>query len=374
MRVPCTDDYLQAGGPDREWMDQFRRNAARLRIPVSGMMELTRRCNLECVHCYQKGLRDCELPADLAVTTIGELAEAGTLFLTLTGGEPLMHPDFGAIYLAARKRGLIVSVFTNGTLVSTEHLRLWRRFPPRLVEISLYGAVAETHDAVTGQEGSFDRALAAVRRLLDCGVSIGLKTVILRRNLAEVPAIGRMAAALGVPFRVDPLVFAHHQWSRGDVSRLRAAARDAVGIELADQDRRRQWRVHAAQAAKTDQRRLYRCGAGITGFFIDARGWLAPCALAVHRAVPLRETGFAEAWRQLQGLQEIPSPASYPCNDCPWKPWCSGCPALSWCELGDETRPVPYACEIARARAELLEDRESCMMESAPGLREVQVK
>ncbi|HIE10488.1 MAG TPA: radical SAM protein, partial [Kiritimatiellae bacterium] len=347
MSVPCTDCYLEAGGSTRQWMDGFRRSAARLRIPVSGMMELTRRCNLECIHCYQQGQRQEELPTDLALTTIHELGEAGTLFLTLTGGEPLLHPDFGTIYLAARKRGMLVSVFTNGTLVTTEHFGLWRRFPPRLVEVSLYGAAAETHDAITGQEGSFECAMATIKKLLECGISVGLKTVILRRNLGEVAALGRRASALGVPFRVDPLVFAYHQG--GGVSRLRAAAREAVGVELADRDRRRQWRIHAARAATNGPRRLYRCGAGLTGFFIDARGRLAPCALAVHRAVALKDGGFPAAWRQLQGMQRIPSPADYACDGCSWEPWCSGCPALSWCELGDETQPVPYACQIARA-------------------------
>jgi MoaA/NifB/PqqE/SkfB family radical SAM enzyme len=95
------------------------------RIPLSGMFELTERCNLNCVHCYvnqpasSRVARARELTTDQVKRILDQAADAGCLFLTLTGGEPLLRPDFIEIYLHARKRGILASIFTNGTHVDT---------------------------------------------------------------------------------------------------------------------------------------------------------------------------------------------------------------------------------------------------------------
>ena len=175
----------------REWTEAFRARAARTRTPVSATLELTRRCNLRCVHCYlgdqaeQHRLKDRELAAAAMKAAVSEWAQAGCLYLTLTGGEPLLRPDFPEIYRHARERGLVVTVFTNGTLVTEEIAGLFREFPPRKVEISLYGATAATHDGVTGVPGSHARAWAGIRRLQGAGVRVALKTVLMKSNLAE---------------------------------------------------------------------------------------------------------------------------------------------------------------------------------------------
>jgi len=336
-------------------MDAFRRKAVRNRVPVSGMLELTRRCNLRCVHCYQQGERNVHLPTETALRLVREAADCGTLFLTLTGGEPLLHPDFPHIYRACREAGLVVGVFTNGTLIAQKHIELFQRWPPRLVELSIYGAGAETHDRITGVPGSFAQTLAAVRRLREAGVSVGLKTVILQVNLGEVRGMQRLASELGVPFRVDPLLFGNHAGGGQRALALRAAPEAAVRCELDDHSRAAQWRDYARRwSAWSDDRRLFRCGAAITGFFIGADAVLAPCALALNHSVPLNGVHFREAWERLREVPAMEAPADYPCARCELRAWCSSCPALAWMEKGNELVPVEYACEIARWRARLL--------------------
>ena len=187
----------------RDWTKAFRLRAAAARRPIAATLELTRRCNLRCVHCYlgdqaeQHRRQPRELAAAAVRAALTEWAEAGCLYLTLTGGEPLLRPDFPEIYRHARELGLVVTVFTNGTLVTDEIAGLFRAWPPRKVEISLYGATAATHDAITGAPGSHARAWAGIRRLQAAGVRVALKTVLMKSHCGERAELERQAAACG---------------------------------------------------------------------------------------------------------------------------------------------------------------------------------
>jgi len=136
--MSCPADFTQ------DWLAAFRARAARTRTPVAVLFELTRRCNLRCVHCYlgdqiaQHRRQAEELSTPAIKEAMAEWVAAGCLTMTLTGGEPLLHPDFAEIYRHARELGLVVTVFTNGTLVTPETVSLFQEFPPRKVEISLW--------------------------------------------------------------------------------------------------------------------------------------------------------------------------------------------------------------------------------------------
>ena len=131
---------------------RLARQALARRIPCFGMFELTYRCNLECVHCYLAGGRSTpELPTAEVKRLIAEAAEAGCFSLLLTGGEPFVRADFREIYLHAKKLGLLIFLFTNGSAIPADFLPVLRRYPPALIDISLYGASEETYARVTGR-------------------------------------------------------------------------------------------------------------------------------------------------------------------------------------------------------------------------------
>src|SRR5262245_34341577 len=162
------------------------------RIPVEGVLEPTFRCNLECVHCYvnqpagSAAERAREVPLPRLRALIDEMVEAGCVNLLLTGGEVLVRPDFPELYLYALGRGLLVTVFTNGTLV-TEHIAdLFDRHRPLLVEISLYGMTPQTYERITRVPGSYQRCLEGIRRLVKRGVPLKLKTMLMSWNRHEL--------------------------------------------------------------------------------------------------------------------------------------------------------------------------------------------
>ena len=105
------------------------------RFPLSGSLELTFRCNLRCAHCYaacgHEGIpQQAELSYAEILNIIDQIAEAGCLWLLLTGGEPLIRPDFVDIYAYAKRKGFLITLFTNATLITPEIVDILVDLPP----------------------------------------------------------------------------------------------------------------------------------------------------------------------------------------------------------------------------------------------------
>jgi radical SAM protein with 4Fe4S-binding SPASM domain len=248
-----------------------------------------------------------------------------------------------------------VSVFSNGTLITGEIIDLFRRYPPRVVEVPVYGAGPEVHDAVTAVPGSFARVDANIRRMLHAGVKVGLKTVLMQNNARHVEAIEAYAEALSVPFRVDPLLFHPFGKDPERVESLRLTAEESVRLELGSVRRREQWLAYASPRSEwPPPERLYTCGAGVTSFHIDAEGGLSPCLMSTYERVDLRKVSFGEAWEVLASFARRPAPELYPCRQCDVHVYCTGCAAMNRLENGDETKVAEYVCDMAKVRAGML--------------------
>lgn len=342
----------------REWNQAFRARAAETRIPIAATLELTRRCNLNCIHCYlgdqaeQHRRQPSELDTGAVKQALTEWAEAGCLYLTLTGGEPLLRPDFAEIYRHARELGLVVTVFTNGTLVTEQITALFREYPPRKVEISLYGATAATHDGITGRPGSHRRAWEGVRRLLAAGVRVELKTVLMKPNLAELEELERQAAGCGVPFRHDSALFPCLEGGSRAPLDLRISPEEAVLADLAAPHQKKQWRerIEAVLAVPPDER-LYPCSAGRTAFHADPFGNLSPCILAEPYARAPAGRSFPEIWEQeLGAIQERRWTRTDTCLTGDERGACAHCPAVNRMETGREEEESDYMRRTAQLR------------------------
>jgi MoaA/NifB/PqqE/SkfB family radical SAM enzyme len=139
-----------------EFSQTFHRQTAREHLPISGSIEITRRCPLTCVHCYNNlsmsdsAASQAELTLAEHCRILDELADAGCLWLLFTGGEIFARRDFLEIYTHAKKKGLLITLFTNGTLITprvADYLAEWRPFA---IEITLYGRTRETYERLTG--------------------------------------------------------------------------------------------------------------------------------------------------------------------------------------------------------------------------------
>ncbi len=338
------------------------RRLASIRFPLEGTLETTFRCNLRCAHCYvnepvgDRAIAARELPLSRLLALVDEIADAGNLFLLITGGEVLVRPDFKDLYLHAWRRGLLVTVFTNGTLVTDEIAELFAEHRPELVEISLYGMTKETYERVTQIPGSYEKCLAGIRRLLDRGVRVGLKTIALTWNVHEVRAMQEYATGLGLPFRFDSSLNARVDCGANRNGELQLDARRALELDAVTPERLAELKAFCDRFVRPERERdtehVYTCGAGYSSFTVDPYGQLQLCQLSRRSGFDIREASFAEGWdRHFPKLRERRWQSNGVCRSCNLLPLCSNCSGAAEMETGDPEGFIPVFCELAHLRA-----------------------
>lgn len=342
-----------------EFRDRLHLQVAGQRIPLSGSLEVTFRCNLRCRHCWvahgHAGIAGkTELSLDEIDRILGEAADEGCLWLLLTGGEPLVRRDFPEIWTRAKRRGLLLTLFTNGTLLSPALADALAEYPPFNLEITLYGATQGTYERVTGIPGSHRRCMHGIELLRERGIPFRLKTMVLTLNRHELAEMQTFAESLGVEFRYDPVVNAGADGS-SDPLVVRLSPREVIEVENADGRRVGEWRslYERMRPVPRDRRYLYACGAGLQAFHIDPYGELSICMMTRHVAYDLRRGSFRQGWREELARERFRAPEGpYPCGECRLLPICGQCPGWAIIESGQAQEPVAHLCQVAHLRAE----------------------
>jgi len=340
------------------WLSALRGRAAQARLPLSAVLELTERCNLRCQHCYLGSQEELQGQPERdtadVLKSLNEWADAGCLNLLITGGDPMVRPDFAEIYRHACERGMVVTVFCNGTLVTDRLAELFRELPPRKVEVTLYGATEETFEQITRVPGSYASAWRGIHRLHDRGVRIALKTMLMTLNRHELQAMAGQARALGCSFRFDAAVFPRLSDGEKGVLDLRVSPEEAVRLDMELPEQRERWtRSVLSGRAGTDSDRLYPCGAGATSFYADPYGNLAPCLMARQYVCAGQGRSFREIWEgDLAGIRSVKRTRTGSSFSGVWRGACTHCPALNQLETGDEETESVYMRTTARLRYE----------------------
>jgi MoaA/NifB/PqqE/SkfB family radical SAM enzyme len=264
------------------------------RFPLACQWEITCRCNLRCVMCYT----DCfnlpefvrqELTTPEILRIMDELAEAGTLELCLTGGEPMARTDFFDLYEHAVRNGFLVTVFTNGTLMTEAHADRFAALPPHRIEISLHGATQETFERITQGRGSHDRCLNAVRLLLDRNIPLALKTTAMTLNQDEVLTIKRYVASLGsVGYKLGEEMRPELDGGSGPF-RYALSNQDLTILNRQDDEL---WGEFCKQQSVDP----LPCRSGMQRFHIDAYGRLQLCSGNRRHSYDLRAGSFREGF------------------------------------------------------------------------------
>jgi len=342
-----------------EFGERLNNEAVAKRIPLSGSFELTFRCNLRCAHCYcnlpinDRDAIEKELTTEEVFNILDQIAEAGCLWLLITGGDPLVRQDFLEIYTYAKKKGFIITLFTNGTLITPEIADYLKEWPPNKVEITLYGVTSETHERVTQIPGSLKRSQKGIDLLLKRKIPLRLKTMAMTLNKNELWQIEEYAEALGVTFRFDPVLNPRLDGSRGPC-KFRLSPKEVVGLDLKDTKRGKEWREFCEKFVGPPQSdTLFDCGAGISTFHIDPYGQMSACEMTRFQNYGLRSGSFEEGWRRsIPEFLTLKPEGDYPCGKCELISLCGQCPGWGWLENGNPEAPVEYLCRIAHLRAE----------------------
>ena len=333
------------------------------RVPFSGTIEITQRCNNQCIHCYNnlplndQAARQRELTYKQHCKILDEITDAGCLWVLFTGGEIFLRNDVLDIYTHAKQNGLLISLFTNGTLITpavADYLVKWRPFS---IEITLYGRTRQTYEQISGIPGSFERCMRGIRLLMERDLPLKLKTMAITLNKHEIWEMKQFVEAeLGLEFKFDPIINPRCDRSQSPLE-VRLTPAEVVELDLKDPDRITEWSRFCDQFNgrhhSTDQAEmLWRCGGGQNSFAIDPYGMLRMCTLSFCDTYNLREGDFYAGWGQfLYQLRQKKTTRQTKCIFCSIRDMCGMCPANADLECMDAEAPVDFLCQVAHLRA-----------------------
>lgn len=333
------------------------------RIPLDVTLEVTWRCNQSCGHCYLAG--DClEMETDQIRCVLEKLKHAGCLFLTVTGGEPMLRPDLLDLLDLATDLGMAVTLKTNATLIDTNAAQRISRLGLQDVHVSLLGADADSHDTMTGLPGSFDRACRAITELTGRGVRVRVMSVITRGRANDVPALLALSSNLGVPAACHTMSAFLFPKNNADPSPLKYRMDDSeltcfyrLSTSLGTTGDTEKIPDAGQKAAAPETEGFPQCRTGQAGFTMQPDGSVIPC-----QAIPVvigsiltqpadRIPWSAEAGRVADRL--CPGP-NHPCRGCTRIDTCFRCPGLAFLETGSLITPSIESCRHARILTEVL--------------------
>ncbi|MFC1665042.1 radical SAM/SPASM domain-containing protein [Pseudomonadota bacterium] len=284
-------------------------------VLYTAMFELTYRCNLDCFFCYNdRGLQGKLLSLQDYIRVFDDLIALGTMNITLTGGEPLAHPQFFDIGVAARQRGFTIKIKSNGHALRGGLLgRIKEELDPLLIETSLHGACAESHDKQTRVPGSFDRLLENLKQVRSMGIRIQVNSSLTRWNEGEIEKMYALTDEMGLAHNFSPEVTPRDD---GDKTPLDIAPSEASVFKLLDiqAKRARNQRLERADVVPTftgeDKIKGVKdsgkqCGAGSVGIAVDPIGNVYPCIQWRRSMGNLHQQSIKEIWTESAMVKEI---------------------------------------------------------------------
>ncbi len=348
-----------------------------VRNPVTGTFELTIRCNLHCKMCLFRHddsenaeLMANELTAEQWVEMGRQVAEAGTLNLLITGGEPMLRPDFCEIWKGIYKQGFIISLYTNATLVTPEIMATLRKYPPHRIGITFYGASPETYEKVTGNAAAFELALKGAHELASLPSMVSFRMTVIRDNLPDVNAVDDLVKSEFGPDNMVTLSHRVHKPVRGgnaDVASCRLSPEDNF-LMLKRKNVREIKRIigdsfdedcltieeNKARGTGPEHITLFGCNAGMESYAVAYDGKLLGCQLLGMFSTDAAKNRFKSAWEEFPYTVDLPE-LNPKCRSCKDRQFCENCYVSRFAETGDLAGVPEYSCKEARYIHELID-------------------
>ncbi len=353
-----------------ELLTRLSRKATPAPRLAQAMVELTYGCNLRCVHCYNPTHEATEeRTTDEVLRTLDQLVEGGCLRVGFTGGELFTRRDAMEIMRYAKRLGVLVNVLTNATMITPALADEIRALDPYQVDVSVYGATAETYESVTRVRGAFARFLRGLDLLTARQVPALLKLVLLTINSHEHDAMRELARARNLPYQVSTDV---HPRVDGSLEPLAYRLAPEQVFEVWRQESGQKLRTEAAQESPRHSPQLepagrvdegcgfaegpFHCRCGTTSAAVTPHGKLNLCLSIYHPQYDLTGGSVQEGWRQLVDLVTAAKAGpDYECPACPLTQHCSRGAGDSWLQHGVfDSACVPYFRDLAERKADFL--------------------
>lgn len=338
--------------------------AFELETPISGTFELLPICNMDCRMCYirlsKAQMERIGSPLKLSEwLRIGrEAVSVGCVFLLLTGGEPLLYPHFRELYKALLEMGIILTINTNGTLIDSSLVKLFKNSSPRRINISLYGSSDKMYADICRNSKGFTEVSKNIQSLLDAGVPVKVNFTVTPHNRNDMENVIRLTEEWGVPISVANYMFPPTRRLEGNNSFCRLSPHEAACIQLDITNRLYRQEADYKEKIKNmlNERALSSselidppggllCSAGVSSFWVNWKGDLTPCGMLQQPTLNLQNCSFEEGWNSIKDkCKQIFT--SKKCFNCRFRKVCQGCGAASFAEHGDFSRPAAYHCEL----------------------------
>lgn len=339
---------------------------AMMGAPVNGSLELLPFCDMNCNFCYVHLTPEEAKAAGGRVHTgkewleLGEqMKKAGTLFLLLTGGEPLLHPDFREIFIGLKKMGFILTLNTNGTLIDESWVRFFREYKPRRINITLYGADPDTYEKTCHYREGFERTTRAIQLLSEAGIDTKVGFSLGKDNAQDAGAVLQMIRKWNLPAGFDTYMLpAVRERGKAFQNQTRLGPEEAAdvfvdnleyltdGEQVEEYIDRKLQEIKETDVSKREEGRMS-CLAGKCSFSINWQGEMHPCVILTQPARSVFEDGFESAWKTIrEGCDKIRLYDG--CSVCRLRPVCRTCAACHLLESGSYKGKPEYMCRYAR--------------------------
>ena len=328
----------------------------------SVIFELTPKCNFNCIHCYLHDHHSSkELSYEEIIEIIDLLYEKEVLFLTFTGGDIFTRKDFLDIYLYSKQKGFIIELYTNGALITPEVIEVFAKYPPLLVDISMYGASDNSYKAVTGISGAYDRVAHNILALHEAGIRVSLKAPMLSPYYHELDQFKDFAKKHDLPFRSSFEIFTSID-NDDSVKQYSISLKDALRDEFTDFSKKPKRQIKEEEIEWVnliEDRPLFRCKLGRASCVIDYEGRMCPCMSFRHAGTKLTAKNFDEVWASFREYQKMKAKPDYKCLRCKAYDYCDICPAMMEFVYGDLEHVDEHFCKSAKARYAFYEQGKS---------------
>ncbi len=349
------------------------------RNPINGTFELTVRCNLKCKMCLFRHddsenaeIMANEKTAEEWIDMARQVAEAGTLNLLITGGEPMLRPDFCEIYEGIYKQGFMITLYTNATLITPKVMEVLSKYPPHKIGITMYGASKETYRDVCGNSNAFESMLNGVERLIKLPSKLDFRTTIIKDNYSDIDNMEKLIKyRFGSEYTLthSRIVMKPVRGGNSNVESCRLDPEDNIKLYLRrgikkvksmvgkDKFNINNIRVEINENLRSNTKKsitLFGCDSGMESYTISWDGKLLGCQILENFYTEPFKDNFENAWNNYPyKVVDMPQ-LNKKCVECDNSRLCSCCCASRYAETGDLGGCPEYICKDVEELVKLL--------------------
>lgn len=329
----------------------------KMRKPLIGVVEITSECNCNCPHCYVKGLdKKKKISTDKFIQIANILKDKGIINVTITGGEPLSNPDFKVIYKAFKEQGFLIDVFTNALLIDKDLAAYFAAYPPRSLDITLYGTSNEEYERFTGVKDGYDLLCSALELLDENGIYYTIKMILNKMNYDHISEFNKIAYKHNAPFRYN-VVIGQGNNTLKNPRELMLSNDQIIEVEKRDPVKIKAFRdlVYKCNCLPFDCNNesgwsQFLCGAGIDKVFIGYDGKMSPCMTLRNKGIDLFEYGYDYVWDYWGKQRKQKLSKEFKCITCKYLPICTPCTEEFEQANGNKEIPIENVCDLAEKR------------------------